>query len=51
MFWGFYFLFLFCFGFVFLIFETGFVEWMYKATVSLCKGLGYQQNDCIKHDI
>lgn len=31
-----------------LIFETGFMEWMYKAIVSFCKGLGYQQSDCIK---
>lgn len=35
----------------FLIFETGFVEWMYKAIVGFCKGLGYQQNDCIKQMI
>lgn len=35
----------------FLISETGFVEWMHKAIVSFCKGLGYQQNDCIKQMI
>lgn len=33
------------------IFETGFMEWMYKAIVSFCKGLGYQRSDCIKQMI
>lgn len=34
----------------FLIFEAEFAKWIYKAIVSFCKGLGYQQNDYIKPD-
>lgn len=41
---------MFCF-FFFLILETGFMEWMYKAIVSFRKGLGYQRSDCIKRMI
>lgn len=35
----------------FLVFEAEFAKWMiYEAIVGFCKGLGYQQNDCINPD-
>lgn len=34
----------------FLVFEAEFAKWIYEAIVGFCKGLGYQQNDCINPD-